>query len=611
MKKYFLITIFYFMFTDLHSQLLERHTYKFPIPARPHIFYDTDEQYGTTFTFLQDGGYCIGAQIVYPFQSGMGSTDERQILFKLDSTFNVEWIDSFMVFADYYPFHDVITILETPDQSIIAPIDTLINSKLQSAFHKDSTDGSTLLHNALPGSVGGDFLTVSNMLIINDTIFISGDEGATGPNTPVYGATDLNGDMLFIKNYDSLFLGPSTKLQEASGQFYLISRGNSGSNYFELISKIDHAGNILSSDTIWTSYSSEWQILIYDSSRVALFHHDFSNVIRFLDLDNNITDSVESDCNITKIFKGPHGQTLLSCNCDSTSAFNPGSYIFMLDSLNLFSNGVHLNNKDQIRMIKPFNDSEIYASGIDLTDYSILFLKAPNVFQRPHINSSSTTLCYGDSVLISAPPGFGYKWSNGDTTQNISTGIPGIYYVILEDSNRSVFISDTINLVLSDPSFTLGNDTTLCSDQSITLSGPQGMMSYLWSDFSNTQNTTIFTTQPEDTLYYTLIVTDNNGCSWTDDIEIIFDNCNDVSEINSHKIKLIPNPAHSLVKLFVKENENPEYLLEIFNENKQLLFSNQIKAHSSIDLTDFSRGKYLYTIHQDGKVISKGMLILN
>jgi hypothetical protein len=94
----------------------------------------------------------------------------------------------------------------------------------------------------------------------------------------------------------------------------------------------------------------------------------------------------------------------------------------------------------------------------------------------------------------------------------------GTYTVTVTNSFGCEATDDVTVTVLNAPVVTLGADTTLCDGDIITLDAGAGFSAYFWSTGETTQ--TINTgTSPA---LYTVTVTDSNGCTGTDNIEIDF-----------------------------------------------------------------------------------------
>ncbi|HEY3386197.1 MAG TPA: gliding motility-associated C-terminal domain-containing protein, partial [Saprospiraceae bacterium] len=94
------------------------------------------------------------------------------------------------------------------------------------------------------------------------------------------------------------------------------------------------------------------------------------------------------------------------------------------------------------------------------------------------------TLCNGENLYVDAfRPGATYLWQDNSTLSGYDISESGTYWVMIEEDN--CFISDTIEVVVV-PGITLelGNDTTLCHGQSITLDVTQPGATYTWQDQS-------------------------------------------------------------------------------------------------------------------------------
>jgi gliding motility-associated-like protein len=108
-----------------------------------------------------------------------------------------------------------------------------------------------------------------------------------------------------------------------------------------------------------------------------------------------------------------------------------------------------------------------------------------------------------------------YSWASGQTSQSITTNIPGQYEVTVTTGcgtdSDSVLISNYPVIPLN-----LGNDTTLCVGEDLTLSATIPVNgSALWSDNSTGNALTI-----NNTATAWLELTDSAGCSVRDSIEI-------------------------------------------------------------------------------------------
>lgn len=132
---------------------------------------------------------------------------------------------------------------------------------------------------------------------------------------------------------------------------------------------------------------------------------------------------------------------------------------------------------------------------------------------------NDTTICQGDTLELKMYiPGATNSWSNnsGDTVIRVTQ--PGTYWVKVDLGDCTA--SDTINIAISNlPQFSLGNDTVICNNTSVTLI-PNPVYpgsNYLWNTNASTGSINANTAGQ-----YWLQVTDNAGCKWKDTINVSF-----------------------------------------------------------------------------------------
>ena len=133
----------------------------------------------------------------------------------------------------------------------------------------------------------------------------------------------------------------------------------------------------------------------------------------------------------------------------------------------------------------------------------------------PVVNLGSDTVFCDKSVVLplnAANPGSSYAWSTGATTQSITVGSVGTYYVNVNNGNCTR--TDTINIFeVKSPKL---SDTTICRGASVKLSaGPAGI-NYLWSTGQTSNSITI--TPTSDTMIW--VVAAKYGCGLSDSVDI-------------------------------------------------------------------------------------------
>ena len=124
-----------------------------------------------------------------------------------------------------------------------------------------------------------------------------------------------------------------------------------------------------------------------------------------------------------------------------------------------------------------------------------------------------TTLCYDQSIQLSAPTGFSsYLWNNGDQTAATVIQTEGTYYVS-GTYNNGCISRDTIIITkfpFTKPS--LGTDRSVCDGVQLSAGNYQN---YLWNNLST--NSTILINLPG---AYWVDVIDANGCKGKDTLII-------------------------------------------------------------------------------------------
>ncbi|UTW65863.1 fibronectin type III domain-containing protein [bacterium SCSIO 12643] len=112
-----------------------------------------------------------------------------------------------------------------------------------------------------------------------------------------------------------------------------------------------------------------------------------------------------------------------------------------------------------------------------------------------------------------------YLWSNSATTASITGVTAGTYDVTVSDAAgdsvmTSVTITEPGQVVVS-----LGNDTSICVNDLLTLDAGAGFSSYLWDNGATTQTRIVNSTMAASNAY-SVIVTDANGCNGYDTVNV-------------------------------------------------------------------------------------------
>ncbi|MCB0764471.1 MAG: hypothetical protein KDB84_07185, partial [Flavobacteriales bacterium] len=126
------------------------------------------------------------------------------------------------------------------------------------------------------------------------------------------------------------------------------------------------------------------------------------------------------------------------------------------------------------------------------------------------------TICPGTSTVLDVTtPGATYLWNTGAMTPTISVG-QGNYSVTVTVGGCSASDAITVNEFPNDP-VALGNDTTLCAGASVTFDVFRPGASYLWHDGTVASSFTATSS-----VNATVALTDANGCTSTDAVQVTF-----------------------------------------------------------------------------------------
>lgn len=124
-----------------------------------------------------------------------------------------------------------------------------------------------------------------------------------------------------------------------------------------------------------------------------------------------------------------------------------------------------------------------------------------------------TTFCVGESVALTASSGISYLWNTGETTQMINVASPGIYTVLVTDTDGCIIRSLPTEVVVNPlpmPVIEAEGATTICSGESVVFRSSIDAVTYLWSNGATTKSVVIDTPGT-----YSVAVRDSNGCSNT------------------------------------------------------------------------------------------------
>lgn len=160
-------------------------------------------------------------------------------------------------------------------------------------------------------------------------------------------------------------------------------------------------------------------------------------------------------------------------------------------------------------------------------DYWVDYTDANGCVNRDSINvfldpvpaldlGSDGSYCTSISLDVTQPDAASYEWNDGSSTPTQTITTDGTYWVELTHNTSGCSVRDSLTVTFL-PSITvdLGNDTTVCNGQSLTLDAQNVGSTYLWNTGDTTQ-----TIQAGSTTSYFVEVYSLDGCVGSDTINI-------------------------------------------------------------------------------------------
>ncbi len=312
-----------------------------------------------------------------------------------------------------------------------------------------------------------------------------------------------DGTISWSKNYTNL--GYFDYPIEVSGGFVFFKYPSSTTINTTNLVKIDTQGEILWVSNNFTNFNPERGILRNNGNilftgaaqGVGLLEADTStgNIIRFKTINPTNFPQLIGE----SLFENNEGEIVISGKILSNSSDSTSLFIKIDSSLALQScpsNNLILpvttgpNITASLQVISSLVDSSsggIYLRNETLTNSLIsnnLFetICDYNVDKGTFKLGNDTILCPKQSLVIGSSESFfdKYIWSTGDTTKQITISSEGTYILSVIDVCDT--LRDTINVgIFPNVDFFIGDDTTACSGNSITLRSNIDLSNYRWS----------------------------------------------------------------------------------------------------------------------------------
>lgn len=229
-------------------------------------------------------------------------------------------------------------------------------------------------------------------------------------------------------------------------------------------------------------------------------------------------------------------------------------------------------------------------------------------------------LCNDDSTgsatvaLTNGTAPFIYSWNDYlSQTASTATNLPsGVYTVIVTDDNScetfaTVAITENTSLentmIHTDASTLGGND----GDASTNVSGGTSPYTYLWNTAATTSSITSLVSAT-----YSVIITDDNGCTLSDSVFVSEPPCNDFAAITSATDALCFGNNDGTALLSVINGVGPYAITWSSGQNDTTFVDNLSAGLYTVEVTD-SRNCYTFTSFgvNDPSLLSVGLSVTN
>lgn len=216
-----------------------------------------------------------------------------------------------------------------------------------------------------------------------------------------------------------------------------------------------------------------------------------------------------------------------------------------------------------------------------------------------------TAVCPGNTVNLDAGAGFvTYNWNTGDSVQTVTATNPGLYIVSVSNTD-GCFNSDSIEVEnFDDVRLVLGPDIETCNNSQVLLNAGGGYSSYLWNTGDTTATLSVSTWgTTSGSVDYIVTVTTADGCTGTDTITVIINDCTGLTENSDESsVTVMPNPGMGIFYITTgnESGVRSQYLVTDISGRKVsegTFTGNQ----GAFDISSFSPGVYNVLITSDNK----------
>ena len=233
-------------------------------------------------------------------------------------------------------------------------------------------------------------------------------------------------------------------------------------------------------------------------------------------------------------------------------------------------------------------------------------LDSVNLYSSLNNSPVSNGTWTGPSVLTN-----GY-WG----TYSLGLNTPGTYFYSSTPYGTASGCPSRLDTVVAIssaiPVVNLPNDTSICTTQFISLNaGGAGLTSYLWSTNATTSNI-IASSSTNANLSYSVIVTNQAGCTGSDTINISFIICSGIDDEGQEiKMSIFPNPCSDFIQLQLSDPIKNELNFLLMDVQGKVVMNEKISSQQvQFSVKEFPNGMYQYRLMDEKVVKETGKLMI-
>jgi hypothetical protein len=214
----------------------------------------------------------------------------------------------------------------------------------------------------------------------------------------------------------------------------------------------------------------------------------------------------------------------------------------------------------------------------------------------PNVTVNSSTICNGQSALLTAAGATTYTWSNAATTTTVSVNpTTNTSYTVTGVNANGCSKSATTSVVVNPtPTVSVVSSASLiCVGQSATLT-PSGASTY-------TINSGSFVISPTVTTSYTVTGVASNSCSSTSVFTQNVSPCTGIDNVslNGKGLNVFPSPTNGLVTVQLTLTAGQENTIKVVNMLGQVMLTKTLVANeTTLDMSNFKNGVYFVKVKQ-------------